>query len=172
MAQKKPLDTPVPPLPENEDQRLAALRACAIVGSPREPYFDRLTGLAAKLFDAEMSLISLVEKDRQWFKSATGIDVSETPRQVSFCAHVLLCNSAMVVTDAREDPRFSANPLVTGAPHIRFYAGAPLTTFDGFHLGALCVIDSKPRPAGLSEKEVSILSDLAALVMHEIEKGR
>ena len=159
-------------LPRNEAQRLAALRACDIVGTPREPFFDRLTSMAVSTFDVEMALISLVEKDRQWFKSTVGLDVNETPRTVSFCAHVILHDHAMVVPDAKQDERFVGNPLVTGAPDIRFYAGAPLITFDGFRLGAFRVIDSRPRPDGLTQRQVGILTDLAAVAMHEIERGR
>ncbi len=159
------------PLPADENQRLAALRACYILDTPREPFFDRLTALAASIFDVEIALISLVDRDRQWFKSAVGLSASETSRQVSFCAHAILDDKVMVVPDARKDRRFAGNALVTDAPFIRFYAGAPLRTFDGYRLGTLCIIESHPRPGGLSDKETDMLRHLAALAIHQIEKG-
>jgi two-component system, sensor histidine kinase len=160
------------PIPLNETERLAALRSFNILDSDPEPVFDRFTNLACSIFDVPIALVSLVDRNRQWFKSAFGLEVRETVRHDSFCAHAILDDPVMVVPDAREDPRFARNPLVTGAPYIRFYAGAPLVTHSGFRLGTLCIIDTKERPAGLSKKETKILSDLATAVMREIELNR
>ncbi len=160
------------PIPFNERDRLAALQSCKILDTPVEPAFDRLTALAGSVFNVPISLVSLVDKDRQWFKSAFGLEVKQTERSSSFCAHAIVDDPVMVVADTREDPRFSENPLVTGEPYIRFYAGAPLTTYGGFRLGTLCIIDTKPRPEGLSKRELKVLRDLAGVAMHEIEAGR
>src|SRR5262249_30433150 len=111
------------PIPDNDDARLSALRAMTLLSTPREPDLDRLTRLASKLFDAEIALITLVDRDRQWFKSRVGLDLSETPRDISFCAHAITGHDTFVVPDLRDDPRFFDNPLVTGAPMVRFYAG-------------------------------------------------
>ncbi len=133
-----------------------------------EQAFDRITRLASTILGAPISLISLVDSQRQWFKSRHGIDVHETPRDAAFCAYVVQTNNVLVINNASEDMRFCSNPLVTGAPHIRFYAGAPLTTADGFTLGSLCVIDHKPHD-DITERELGILRDLAALAVDEIE---
>jgi GAF domain-containing protein len=159
------------PLPQNENRRLAALRACNLVEGINDSFLDRLTGMASAVFETDIALISLVAKDRQWFKSAVGLEAAETPRNVSFCAHAILGSDVMVVPDALEDDRFAGNPLVVGAPKIRFYAGAPLVTLDGYRLGTLCVIDSRPRPSGMSGRQCRLLSDFAALAMYEIERS-
>jgi GAF domain-containing protein len=112
-------------LPPNEAQRIAALRALPILDTPREERFDRITRLAQRLFDVPIALITLVDANRQWFKSCMGIGVDQTPRSVSFCAHAILRDDALVIEDAQIDPRFADNPLVTDEPHIRFYAGQP-----------------------------------------------
>ncbi len=134
-----------PPLPNNEAERLRTLRLFRILDSGSEDSFDQLARLAATICDTTIGLITLVDEDRQWFKSKVGLDVHETPRSVAFCAHAILQDDVFVVEDASQDARFSSNPLVTSNPWIRFYAGAPLTVAEGLRLGTLCVIDRKPR---------------------------
>lgn len=151
-----------------EIDRLSALRETGLIDSPPEARFDRLTRLAANALGTEIALVSLVDKERQWFKSRRGLEVSETPIDQAFCSHAIKSNDVMVVQDATRDPRFANNPLVTGNPNIGFYAGAPLITKEGYALGTLCVIDSKPR-SGFSDEDKMILSDIAASVMTEIE---
>ncbi len=118
------------------------------------------------LFDAPVSLVSLVDENRQWFKSCVGIEQCETSREVSFCAHALKSDGVMVVTDALLDPRFADNPLVTDGPRVRFYAGAPLTVSGGLCVGTLCILDTRPRV--LSAQEIGLLRDMAALVEKEL----
>ncbi len=160
----------IAPLPANEPARLAALRAFDILDTPRDEAFDRVTRMAAAMLQSPIALVSLVDEDRQWLKSTCGLEVSETPRSVAFCAHTILGQEVLVVPDSTLDPRFDTNPLVTGAPGIRFYAGAPLRTSDGFQLGSLCVIDTVPRE--LATAQVSLLTDLAALVVNQLERVR
>ncbi len=157
-----------PPLPSNEPDRLAALRRLELLDTPPEPAFDRLTRLAANLLDAPIALMSLIDEQRQWFKSRVGLTLTEIPRDQSFCAYAITAADVLVVDDATQDPRFSAAPLVVGDPHVRFYAGVPLRTRDGLALGALAVLDSKPRE-GLSQKQAEALHDLAALATTLIE---
>ena len=129
-----------------EADRLAALRALDLLDTPPDPKFDAITALATDLFDVPVALISLVDEHRQWFKSNCGLgDVSETSREVAFCSYAIQQHDVMAVEDATRDKRFACNPLVTGAPGIRFYAGAPLYTKDGFAVGTLCLIDFTPR---------------------------
>lgn len=149
---------------DREFQRLAALQRYAILDTAPEARFDRLTRLASMLFEAPIALVSLVDAERQWFKSSCGLAGSETPREWAFCAYAIEGTDVLVVPDATRDVRFRDNPLVTGTPHIRFYAGAPLITPDGFGLGTLCVIDHRPRP-GLSEELQTALQDFAALTV-------
>ena len=132
-----------------EEARLRALESYSVLDTAPEEAFDRLTQLAADLFDAPMAMVSLIDAERQWFKSHHGVEADSTPRSVSFCAHAIELDAgeAMVVPDATSDPRFADNPLVMGTPNIRFYAGAVLTSSDGYNLGTLCVIDNKARPA-------------------------
>jgi PAS domain S-box-containing protein len=155
------------PYPVNEQQRLATLNSYAILDSPPEAAFDRITRMAARIFNVPIALISLVDTNRQWFKSCYGLDAQETSRDVAFCAHAILGNEVLVIPDATLDPRFANNPLVTGEPHIRFYAGAPLHTREGFNVGTLCIIDTKPRAFTPEERE--ILADLSALVVDEMQ---
>ncbi|MEW6247374.1 MAG: PAS domain S-box protein [Nitrospirota bacterium] len=155
-----------PPIPPDEAQRLAALHALHILDTPPEERFDRITRLAQRLFDVPIALISLVDASRQWFKSRAGLDVAQTPREISFCGHAILGHEAFVVRDARVDPRFSDNPLVTGEPAIRFYAGWPLADPAGRTLGTLCLIDRRPRQ--LSEADLRVLRDLASLAEQEL----
>ena len=154
----------------DEAARLRELADYQILDSLPEQSFDRLTRLAAHVFDVPTALISLVDEDRQWFKSRVGLDACQTPRDVSFCTHALGAGEALVVSDALQDSRFAENPLVTGAPFIRFYAGAPLRTKRGFDLGTLCLLDTKPREFSPSERER--LRDLAAMVVDELELRR
>ena len=140
----------VPPYPANEQLRLQALHHYKVLDTPAEPSFDRLTALAAKLFDVPMALISLVDSDRQWFKSCIGMTGSGGPRETSFCAYAILSPEPLVVPDATRDARFADNPAVLGDPYVRFYAGAPLIA-NGQHIGTLCIIDTVPREARRGE---------------------
>ena len=134
------------PLPDDEDQRLASLLELEILGTGRTADFDIFPGLASQLFEAPMAAISFVDKDRQWFKASVGLDVDETPRDVSFCAHAIMDpDGVLCVPDATKDPRFADNPLVTGSLGLRFYAGAPIMGPNGHAMGTLCVLDRQPR---------------------------
>ena len=153
-----------PPLPANEMLRLQALYDLSILDSPREKNFDDITAIASMICDVPMSIISLVDAERQWFKSSIGLDGTETARDVAFCAHAILQPQQMtIVPDALLDKRFVDNPLVTGDPYIRFYAGAPLVTEDGAALGTLCVADYKPRD--ITPEQQQALMALARQVM-------
>ena len=143
----------IAPLPENETERLNALYGCRILDTAPEPVFDDVMLLAAQICGVPQAAVSLIDTDRQWFKAILGLDASETPRDVAFCAHTILQPDLLLVPDAHTDPRFSDNPLVTGAPSIRFYAGMPLVTSDGLALGSLCVIDQKPRQLSTQQQE-------------------
>lgn len=153
-------------LPDNEAARVATLRSMRLLDTPREDRFDRYTRITARLFDMPIVLISLVDKHRQWFKSAEGFDGDETPRDISFCGHAILGDDVFEVRNTRRDPRFRDNPLVIEQPHIRFYAGAPLETPNGHKLGTLCVIDRVPRH--LSDDEKTMLKNLADMVVREM----
>lgn len=157
----------------SEHERLLALQSTKLMDTAREERFDRITRMAAKSLDAEVALITLLDEDRQWFKSSCGLDESttETPRNISFCHHAIKHEEIMVVLDALNDARFKANPLVTEYPFIRFYAGAPLITTDGHTLGTLCLLDSQPRNV-FGDSDRQMLNDLAASVMTEIELTR
>lgn len=155
-------------MPPNESERLAALRRYYILDTPPEAAFDRITALAARLFNTPISTITLVDETRQWFKSSYGLDIRETPREVSFCAYTILSGEVMVVPDTLEDERFAGNPVVVGPPYIRYYVGAPLKTPEGDNLGTLCVMDRVPRPAPPAEEQ-SVLAELAKTVMDELE---
>ncbi|MEH6436012.1 sensor domain-containing diguanylate cyclase [Massilia sp. DD77] len=157
---------PAAPLPSDEAERLALLHALSLLDTPSEPLFDRVTRLASQLLEVPIALFSLVDAERQWFKSRAGLDVAETPREHAFCAHAICQGPPMVVKDATEDERFRSNPLVTGAPNIRFYAGVPIRTSAGLAIGTLCAIDTRPRE--LSEQDQAVLSDLAAIITEEI----
>ncbi len=158
---------PRAPFPENEQDRLQALRQCCVLDTPPELAFDGLTRLAANLCDAPIALVSLVDTERQWFKSAFGLDARETHRDWAFCAHAILDSVPFIITDATRDPRTSDNPLVTGPPHIRFYAGIPLITCDGYGLGTLCVIDTEPRD--LTPEQLDHLKLLASQACGQLE---
>ncbi len=154
------------PIPGNEAQRLAALRALNVLDTAPEERFDRLTRMAKRLFGVQTVLVSLVDANRQWFKSAQGLDACETPRDISFCGHAILQDQPLVVSDAMLDVRFADNPLVVGEPFIRFYAGHPLAAPDGQKVGTLCLIDGQPR--SLDEDELALLADMARMVEHEL----
>jgi phosphoribosyl 1,2-cyclic phosphodiesterase/CheY-like chemotaxis protein len=155
------------PLPEDEDQRLSALHRLAILDTEPEERFDKLTRIAAALFDVPIALISMVDENRQWFKSAYGTNVCESPRDMSFCAHAILAPTVMVVPDALLDPRFAENPVVVNEPRVRFYAGCPLVTNDSC-VGTLCLIDTRPRE--LNATTIRLLEDLADLVQQELHR--
>jgi GAF domain-containing protein len=157
------------PLPEDEAERLAALRALLILDTPPEARFDRIVEFAASEFDVPMALISLVDSERQWFKSRIGLSACETARDVSFCAHAVYQRETLLVTDALNDPRFHDSPLVVGDPHIRFYAGAPLTLKSGAVVGTLCVLDTRERSFDAIDR--SILESLRLLVVAELERS-
>ena len=156
----------------DEQARLEALRSYAVLDTAAELEFDHVTRLAAHLLDVPIALISLIDEDRQWFKAVVGLDaVKETPRELAFCDHAILGQDIMVVPDATKDPRFAGNPLVTGEPGIRFYAGVPLITPDGHALGTLCVIDRKPHE-GLAARDAEILAELAGIVLDKLALRR
>ena len=148
--------------PENETQRLTALRALSILDTPADDAFERLTQLARDLFDVPMALVSLVDEERQWFKSHPGLPICETSREVSFCAHAIAADMPLVIEDAQSDRRFADNPLVTGKPHIRFYAGHPLRPSDTLAVGTLCLISDRPR--AFSTRDRQLLASLAGQV--------
>ncbi len=157
----------LPPLiPFDEHARLDELLNLRLLDSPPEERFDRLTRLARQLFGVQTCLVSLIDSERQWFKSRQGLDASETPRDISFCGHAILRDEPFVIENATEDPRFADNPLVTGAPHIRFYAGIPLRGPQGYKVGTLCLLDPAPRHFG--PDDVRSLTDLGDLVSAEI----
>lgn len=156
------------PVLDNEQARAEALQRYAVLDTSQEPAFERLTRLASGLLDMPIAALSLVDSDRQWFKSIVGLDVQQTERDLSFCAHAILETDRLLkVPDATQDARFADNPLVTGDPKIRFYAGAPIVTPDGFGLGALCVIDHKTREFSAAQEK--ILRDLADMAQDALE---
>lgn len=155
-----------PAIPVNEASRIDTLRSLNILDTSPEERFDRLTRLAKRLFGVPIALISLVDADRQWFKSCQGLSASETPRDVSFCGHAILGDDILMIPDALLDERFHDNPLVTGDPKIRFYAGCPLTVPNGSKLGTLCLIDQEPRE--LDEDDRNLLRDLARMAEQEL----
>lgn len=156
----------IPATPGNERGRLAALRALNILDTAPEERFDRLTRLARRLFDVPIALVSLIDANRQWFKSCVGLPVRETSRDISFCGHAILGDDIFTISDALNDARFQDNPLVTEDPHIRFYAGCPLRGPNSSMVGTLCLIDDKPRE--LSDDERSLLHDLAHMAEQEL----
>jgi PAS domain S-box-containing protein len=156
------------PVPENEAERLEALRRYDILDTPPEAAFDRITTLAARLFQVPIALVSLVDESRAWFKSCYGFELQEVKRDDTICSFALLYNDILIVPDTRKDDRFTCNPFVRQEPGLRFYAGAPLITQDGFNLGTLCLLDMNPR-SGLSADEQATLKDLAAMVVDELE---
>ena len=162
---QKPLATPIP---ANETERLAALHRYKILDTPPEAAFDRITTLAARLFDMPTALISLVDESRTWFKSCIGFDAHEVPRDATLCSFAVLTDQPLIIPDAQLDDRFACNPFVQSEPGVRFYAGAPLLSRDGFNLGTLCLLDGQPRDS-LSAEQQATLVDLAAMVVDELE---
>ena len=154
------------PEPLNEAARIDFLQRLCILDTPREEAFDRITRLAATVLEVPISLVSLVDRERQWFKSSVGLDVPQTPRNIAFCAHALHAEDALIIPDAALDERFADNPVVTGPPYIRFYAGIPLRFAGGLTLGTLCVIDTQPRRP--SAVQIEALKDLARIVENEM----
>jgi len=161
---------PSAPLPIDEARRLATLRACQVLDTAPERAFDELVALAVQLSAVPIAVISLVDESRQWFKARIGLDVCETPRAQAFCAYAILEPKPLIVEDATQDARFSDNPLVTGEPGIRFYAGFPLQVDDGLRLGTLCVIDTRPRQ--LAAGQVTALQALAHQACAQLELRR
>ena len=155
-----------PPIPIDETQRLRALQNLKILDSSAEERFDRLTRLACRMFNVPIALVSLIDRDRQWFKSRQGLDVCETGRDISFCGHAIMHEGPLTVPDTLTDSRYRDNPLVTGPPNIRFYAGHPVHSPDGSRVGTLCVIDRIPRE--LAPDDIAVLGDLAAMVDREL----
>ena len=151
-----------------EKRRLAALERLAIMDTGSEERFDRLINLARRYYNTPIALFSLLDDKRQWFKSKRGLDVKETPRSIAFCDHAIRQDSVFVVADASKDERFCNNPMVTGKPHIRFYAGMPVREPSGFKMGTLCIIDRKPRD--IPEHELDVLRTLASLIEDEVER--
>lgn len=152
--------------PDNEQERLHGLYHLNILDTEPEERFDKITRLARMVFDLPIALVSIVDKDRQWFKSSCGLSARETPRDISFCGHAILGQDIFVIPDTFLDDRFHDNPLVTGQPFIRFYAGMPLFSNNGLAIGTLCVVDIKPRT--FSEKELERFKDIAVLAEKEL----
>ncbi|MGK5034992.1 diguanylate cyclase domain-containing protein [Janthinobacterium sp. LB3P118] len=156
----------IPMIPTDEQERLFQLRSAAILDTLPEERFDRVTRMARRLFGVPIALVSLVDENRQWFKSCFGLDVSETSRDISFCGHAILETGTFVIEDTLKDERFFDNPLVTSEPHIRFYAGQPLRPLNGTAVGTLCIIDRAPRE--FSAEDQQMLVDLAQMIEREI----
>jgi GAF domain-containing protein len=155
-------------IPPDEQERLAAVRRYAVLDTPADGAFDRITRLASLVLGMPIAIVSIVDHDRIWFKSAEGLEgVEQIDREPGLCASAILGHDAWVIEDAEVDPRALANPLVAGDFGLRFYAGSPLQTHDGYNLGTLCVIDKKPR--ALTPEQVAVLDDLAAIVVDELE---
>ena len=155
-----------PDIPQDEAVRLKTLRSLNILDTSSEERFDRLTRMAKRMFNVPIALVSMVDENRQWFKSCIGLSVSETSRDISFCGHAILGDDIFVIPDATKDERFADNPLVLNEPHIRFYAGCPLRFTDGSKLGTLCIIDQKPRT--LSDEDLEAIKDLASTAEREL----
>lgn len=154
----------------DEEGRLAALRRYQVLDTKPEAPFDKITTIVKSVLDVPICAVSLVDRDRQWFKSIQGLAVPETPRSVSFCSHTIKTDRPMLIVDAAADVRFSASQLVTGPPFIRSYAGVPLESPDGYNLGALCAIDTRPR--SFDAEHITLLRNFAALVVDELELRR
>lgn len=155
-----------PDTPPDERTRLETLRSLNLLDTAPEERFDRLTRLAKRMFGVPISLVSIVDSNRQWFKSKQGLDADETPRDISFCGHAILGDEILMIPDALADERFADNPLVINAPNIRFYAGCPLKVLNGSKLGTLCIIDREPRH--FTEEDLGLLRDLATMAEQEI----
>ena len=156
----------LPTIPENELQRLATLRALNVLDTDAEERFDRITRLTRRIFSLPICVVTLVDAERQWFKSRQGLEVTETPREISFCGHAINQDDIFIVNDALKDPRFSDNPLVTEQPHIRFYAGYPLTIHRQYRVGTLCLIGTEPRE--FTAEDIETLTDLGEMVVSTV----
>jgi GAF domain-containing protein len=163
-------ERPIMLMPANEEGRVAALQKYAILDSEPEQAFDDLTLLASYICRTPIALISLIDESRQWFKSRVGITISETPRDIAFCSTAILSSEVMIVPDTLKDDRFRNHPLVVSEPNIRFYAGAPLITEEGFALGTLCVVDRIPREFSPEQREA--LKALSRMVLAQLEFRR
>ncbi len=156
-----------PEIPANESERLRALAALDILDTPTEERYDRIVSLAARVLEMPIAYVSFVDENRQWLKSQIGMPTDETSRDISFCGHTILRDKPLVIPDTWLDARFADNPLVTGEPHLRFYAGVPLRAGKGFGVGTLCVADQSPR--GFDDTQLAILRDFAGLVERELK---
>lgn len=154
-------------IPHNETERLRAVQRCEILDTPPDGAIDRITALAARVFQVPTAIVSIVDSDRIWFKSRYGLDLPQVPRDTGLCASAIFERAPWIVTDAAFDPRTRSHPLVRGEFGLRFYAGVPLTTMDGYNVGTLSVIDKHPRKIG--DTKIAVLRDLAAMTMNEIE---
>lgn len=159
------------PIPHDDEKRIEVLDSFALMDTAPEREYDHIIQMASRIFDVQTVLISLVHRDRQFFKARIGLDVCQTERDVSFCTYAIMESGVFVIPDASKDERFRSNALVTGYPNIRFYAGAPLTTSEGHALGSLCLIDPKPRET-FSDRDQRVLQDLAAMVLERMELRR
>jgi len=155
-----------PDIPQSENTRLETLKALNILDTSADERFDRLTRIAKKSFNVSAAVVSLVDHDRQWFKSTAGLDACETSREVSFCGHAINGDDVFIVSDTHKDERFVDNPLVTGEPFIRFYVGCPIKALNGENLGTLCLINDKPR--GFTREDTEMIKDLGAIAEREI----
>lgn len=154
-------------IPENEQQRLAHLQNLHVLDTPVEERFERITRVLRRVLDVPIAAVSLIDDRRQWFKSIQGLESAETPRNISFCSHAILNDKTLVIPDTKLDPRFSNNPLVTGEPNVRFYAGHPLKIADNIRVGTLCVFGTKPR--NLQPEDLQFLQDLALTTSNELK---
>ncbi|WP_419421391.1 sensor domain-containing diguanylate cyclase (plasmid) [Legionella sp. D16C41] len=155
-----------PLIPKNEELRLESLYKLNILDTGAEERFDRVTRLAKRLFSVPIALVSIVDSKRQWFKSKQGLEATETPREISFCGHAIFKDTTLIIENALNDKRFEDNPLVLGAPEIRFYAGQPIKSPDKYAIGTLCIIDSNPRK--LNYEDINLLEDLSSMIEDEI----
>ncbi len=160
------------PVPANEERRLDILKEYEVLDTAAEKVFDDITALAARVCDTPIALLSFVDRDRQWFKSSVGLAVRETSRNVSMCSYAILHNEVFVIPDAAADERFSRNPLVTGEPYVRFYAGMPLVSPEGCAIGTLCVLDRVPHT--LEQQQIDKLKALAhsAMLLLDVRRSR
>ncbi|VXC42514.1 GAF domain-containing protein [Sphingomonas sp. 8AM] len=154
---------------QDESARLQTLRGYGILDTPNEPEFDAIINKAKAALNVPIVLMSLIDEDRQWFKARVGLNVAETPRCISFCTHAIYQSDMLIIPDAAKDERFAQNPMVTGAPYIRFYAGAPLRAPNGARVGTLCVIDTRPR-SGLSPSQITQMEGFAAQIAEAMNR--